>query len=211
MKKNIILILVVSLISIAVIVISIAVSAGKSGEENSSSKQESSASSDAGTTVPTETASTEEPDISYPETVQVQPVTVESSQPDRVTDDQTAGAIISLARSLIGTDFAEGGDTPAEGFDNSGFIYYVLRENGYITCPRGVSAQSEMGAFLEYNELEKGDLVFFSENGTIAEFGGIYAGDGIMIACLMPGTQVKEVNITSEYYTTNFFRGVAIN
>ena len=53
--------------------------------------------------------------------------------------------------------------------------------------------------------------MFFSEGGSFAEFGGIYSGDGIMIACLMPGTQVKEVNITTDYYRGNFFRGVAIS
>ena len=53
--------------------------------------------------------------------------------------------------------------------------------------------------------------MFFSESGTVAEFGGIYAGDGKMIACLMPGTKVKEVDITTGYYTKNFFRGVAIS
>lgn len=126
-------------------------------------------------------------------------------------ENENAEDIILLARSLIGTDFSDGGDSPQSGFDNSGFIYYVLRENGYITCPRGVSAQSNWGTQVTYSELSPGDLVFFSENGVSAEFGGIYAGDGIMIACLMPGTQVKEVNITTSYYADNFLHGVVIN
>ena len=48
-------------------------------------------------------------------------------------------------------------------------------------------------------------------SSTVAEFGGIYEGDGKMIACLMPGTKVKEVDITTGYYTKHFYRGVAIN
>ena len=86
-----------------------------------------------------------------------------------------------------------------------------LRENGYITCPRGLSAQSEMGAALTYDELRAGDLVyFFAEDKATIGFGGIYCGDGMMIACLMPGTQVKEINITSPYYTEHFCRGISI-
>ena len=206
MKNNIILILVVTIISIAVIVISIAVSVGNGGGESSSPSSESVSEVISTPTTPT----APEPESSAPETTTSQTESLPPSEPERVTDEQTAGDIIALARSLIGTEFAEGGDTSEEGFDNSGFIYYVLRENGYITCPRGVSAQSEMGAALEYDQLKPGDLVFFSESGAFAEFGGIYAGDGIMIACLMPGTQVKEVNITTSYYTAHFYRGVVI-
>ena len=206
MKNNIILILVVTIISIAVIVISIAVSVGNGGGESSSPSGESVSEVISTPTTPT----APEPESSAPETTTSQTESLPPSEPERVTDEQTAGDIIALARSLIGIEFAEGGDTPEEGFDNSGFIYYVLRENGYITCPRGVSAQSEMGAALEYDQLKPGDLVFFSESGAFAEFGGIYAGDGIMIACLMPGTQVKEVNITTSYYTAHFYRGVVI-
>ncbi len=208
MKNNIILILVVTVISIAVIIISVAVSAGKSSEESSAPSGDSKLSV---TTQNTTQQSVESSSAPEENNVHSAPATEESSEPDRVTDPQTAENIISLARSLIGTDFVDGGASPVEGFDNSGFIYFVLRENGYITCPRGVSAQAEMGAALVYSELQPGDLVFFSESGTAAEFGGIYAGNGVMIACLMPGTQVKEVNITTDYYTKNFFRGVAIS
>lgn len=208
MKNNIILILVVTVISIAVIIISIAVSAGNHGGESSAPSGDS---KPIVTTQSTSPQSVEEPSVTEQTTTVPPPETEASSEQDRVTDEQIAGNIISLARSLIGTDFVDGGDSPASGFDNSGFIYYVLRENGYITCPRGVSSQAEMGAELDFDELHIGDLVFFSESGTSAEFGGIYAGDGVMIACLMPGTKVKEVNITTDYYTRNFYRGVAIS
>ena len=212
MKNNIILILVVTVISIAVIIISIAVSAGKNGGESSAPSGESKPAVTTQNTQPQSLETTSEPDPAPDQNTQpVQPATSEVSEPERFTDEQTAGNIISLARSLIGTSFVDGGDSPMEGFDNSGFIYFVLRENGYITCPRGVSAQAEMGAALEYSSLRPGDLVFFSEGGTSAEFGGIYAGDGVMIACLMPGTQVKEVNITTDYYSRTFYRGVAIS
>lgn len=206
MKNNIILIIVVTLISIAVIIISIAVSAGKRGEESSRSDVTEQTSEVSQVTEPSV------PDTS-PEPVDIteQPTHEQSSDPGSdESSEQTIDDVISLAASLVGTDFADGGESPSTGFDNSGYIYYVLRENGYITCPRGVAGQSVMGSTLEYNELKRGDLVFFSESRTNAEFGGIYIGDGKMLACLMPGTQVKEVDITTNYYTGNFFCGVRI-
>ena len=43
-----------------------------------------------------------------------------------------------------------------------------------------------MGAALAYDELRAGDLAFFyDEEKQSVAFGGIYCGDGLMIACLM--------------------------
>lgn len=123
----------------------------------------------------------------------------------------TENKLTLTAESLIGIMFAEGGSSPDTGFDNSGFIYYVLKQNGYVNCPRGLSEQSVMGTKIEkMNELLSGDLVFFSENGTNAQFGGIYKGDGIMISCPQPGQPVKETDITVNYYVNNFFTGVRV-
>lgn len=130
-----------------------------------------------------------------------------SSSPSDLTGQQIAAS----ASALIGVPFEENGSTPS-GFDNSGFIYYVLRENGYITCPRTISEQSRMGARVEYDDLKPGDPVFFRNDGSDeVGFGGIYIGDGKMIACLMPGTEVREVNITNDYYVSNFFGGVSLS
>lgn len=205
MKNNIILILVVTVISLAVIIISVTVSLGGHSDEETSGDESSTTSM---------TTSRTEPDIE-PVVITTEPQPPQSESPVENEDSSEtvspeAEDIIALAQSLIGTEFADGGDTPASGFDNSGFIYYVLRENGYITCPRGVAAQSRMGAVKKYDELVPGDLVFFSESGASAEFGGIYAGEGVMIACLMPGTQVRKVDITTSYYTGNFYCGVGI-
>ncbi len=208
MKRNkrneVILFCVAALICGAVIAICISVSMKNNSSESGSSTGEASQTSEmtSGTTS----------SVTEPEPIQTLPAESEdTSEPETRPDDPTADMVVTSAASLIGTDFVDGGETPEQGFDNSGFIYYVLRENGYITCPRGVSKQSEMGQEISYEELRRGDLVFFSESGTVAEFGGIYAGDGKMIACLMPGTKVKEVDITTGYYTKNFFRGVAIS
>ena len=185
MKRNkrneVILFCVAALICGAVIAICISVSMKNNSSESGSSTGEASQTSEmtSGTT-----SSVTEPVITEPEPIQTLPAESEdTSEPETRPDDPTADMVVTSAASLIGTDFVDGGETPEQGFDNSGFIYYVLRENGYITCPRG----------------------------TVAEFGGIYAGDGKMIACLMPETKVKEVDITTGYYTKNFFRGVAIS
>lgn len=203
MKYNIILIIAVSLVSIAIIVISVLLSLGGSGGESSEASSQTAAVTSSAIAEP------------QPEQTTAAVTTTSESEPDPETvapeHAEVIEGIIATATSLVGTEFVDGGDDP-NGFDNSGFIYYVLRENGYLSCPRGVAAQAAMGTALEYDELKRGDLVFFFGEGTSsAGFGGIYCGDGVMIACLMPGTRVKEVDITTNYYRTNFCNGVSLS
>lgn len=126
---------------------------------------------------------------------------------------EAAKNVVAMAYSLINTPYAENGASP-DGFDNSGFIYYVMRKNGFLTCPRGTIAQSEWGAKRSYGNLCAGDLVFFSDDGRDnISFGGIYAGGGEMIACITHNgvTKVWSVDITTDYYCRNFARGIAIS
>lgn len=133
-----------------------------------------------------------------------------SSEVSGVGDD-VGTRIVDMARSLIGSPFVLNGDSPS-GFDNSGFIYYVLRRNGYITCPRTTDAQSRMGARIERSSLKPGDLVFFSMDGSgEADFGGIYIGGGKMAASLNPDTNVVEVDITTDYYINSFYGGISLS
>lgn len=203
-KNNIIIISAVTLTALAVIVIVLLTGFANSGSQTSSGSETSESVS---VTPPSSVVESDETS-GEPESVpQV------SSQPDNSSEpaDNIGQRIASSAVSLIGTPFLENGASP-DGFDNSGFVYYVLRENGYITCPRTTDAQSKMGAVIGRDELKTGDLVFFGNDGSgLADIGGIYIGDGKMICCQMPGTVVKEVDITTDYYVENFYGGVSVS
>lgn len=204
MKYNVILIIAVSIVSIAIIIISVLLSVGGNGGESSDVSSQTSA---------VTSSTTAEPKPEQTTSIVTTTTTQSEPEPETVAPEhaEVIEGIIATANSLIGTEFVDGGSDP-NGFDNSGFIYYVLRENGYLSCPRGVAAQASMGTTLEYDELKRGDLVFFyGEGSTTAGFGGIYCGDGIMIACLMPGTRVKEIDITTNYYRSNFCNGVSLS
>ncbi|MCL2077348.1 MAG: C40 family peptidase [Oscillospiraceae bacterium] len=152
-----------------------------------------------------------EPNPAY----QTEPITDITTEPP--TDGETSvmpaeeNQIANTAKSLLGIPFTDGGSSPSEGFDNSGFIYYVLRQNGYVNSPRGLQEQSVMGNKVDsISELRSGDLVFFAENSDKPQFGGIYIGDGVMISCRMPGEDVREFDISSGYYKENFLTGVRV-
>lgn len=211
-KNNILIILIVLLASLTVIALVLITGFSKSGNDPSGStvsfpnaasegssdtlEQNGGDSSDTEST-PAESSGTESADS--------------SSDSLSSSTDNIGQKIASSASSLIGVPFAENGSSPS-GFDNSGFIYYVLRENGYIACPRTTDAQSSMGTRVGRDSLNPGDLVFFgTDNGETADYGGIYIGNGKMIACLMPGTEVKEVDIMTDYYVSHFFGGVSLS
>jgi len=72
-----------------------------------------------------------------------------------------------------------GGDTP-QGFDCSGFTQYVFRLNG-INLPRTADLQCELGASVSYNNLQPGDMVFFTTYAPGPLHNGIYIGNGLFI------------------------------
>lgn len=199
-KNNIIIICAVTLTALAVIAVVLF-----TGFANSGRGTESSESSGIVSAVWDESSVIEN---SEPESKPYSEPRQESSE---ASADDVGQRIASSAVSLIGIPFVENGASP-DGFDNSGFIYYVLRENGFITCPRTTDAQSKMGAVIGMDELKAGDLVFFGNDGSgQADIGGIYIGEGKMVACQMPGTNVREVDITTDYYVENFYGGVSMS
>lgn len=122
--------------------------------------------------------------------------------------------IVSTAEALVGVDYVSGMATPEQGFDNSGLIYYVLRENGFINCPRGTAAQKEMGTTVQLSEIEPGDILFFtdkdSETGEMIDFAGIYTGNGQLIYSPYPGEKVKFADLNSSYWQNCFSRAVRV-
>lgn len=118
--------------------------------------------------------------------------------------------IAALAESLIGIPYVFGGDD-LNGFDNSGFIYYVLRENGYISCPRLIFEQVEWAQEIGFSEIRSGDILYFSsEPGGMAEYGGIYVGGGYMIYSPSPGKNVMKTDISGEYWRNRFVTALSL-
>ena len=149
--------------------------------------------------------------VSAPESSDVTESGNESSD-TTVTDLRSQ--IVATAEALVGIDYVSGMASPEQGFDNSGLIYYVLRENGFINCPRGTAAQKEMGTSIGLDEIREGDLLFFadkdSETGEAIEFGGIYIGNGKLIYSPYPGEKVKFADINSTYWQNSFSIAISI-
>lgn len=130
-----------------------------------------------------------------------------SDSGEPVAPSEKGDGIAKAAYDMLGKPFTEGGYQAETGFDNSGLIYYALTSNG-IDCPRGLTAQKEMGTEIALEKLEKGDIVFIKDGDSF--FGGIYTGDDTIVFSPYPGQKVRTASMKSVYYIDNFLKAVRV-
>ena len=89
--------------------------------------------------------------------------------------------IVEYAKQYLGYNYVYGG-AGSSSFDCSGFTMYVYKNFGY-SLSHSARAQSKMGTYVEKENLQPGDLVFFLDYETMDDIGhcGIYIGDGNFI------------------------------
>lgn len=116
-----------------------------------------------------------------------------------------AEELVDFANDLLGTPYIYGGTTP-EGFDCSGYIYYVFSAFNY-EMERSSSTQSTQGTEIAVDSVVPGDLLFFTgTDPEIREVGHV----GIVISA--PDQPVSFIHSSSNggvkiselegYYTT---------
>ncbi len=117
--------------------------------------------------------------------------------------------LILTATAYLGTEYVWAANGP-DAFDCSGFTKYVYKEIG-ITLPRYSGNQAKVGTKVSFNELQKGDLVFFDTEKKFkhkVNHVGIYIGDGKFIHA---SSAKKKVIITSfnrkQFYKRRFLWG----
>lgn len=106
------------------------------------------------------------------------------------------------ALRFVGTPYVWGGTTP-DGFDCSGFTQYVYAQHG-VDVPRNSYDQYDMGKQVQQQELEPGDLVFFTTYAPGPSHLGIYVGEGKFVHALNNHTGVITSMLDNEYYRNRF-------
>ncbi|SIQ31010.1 C40 family peptidase [Aquipseudomonas alcaligenes] len=102
-----------------------------------------------------------------------------------LTDDKPyelpslADNILSHGLSLVGTRYRMGGTSVLSGFDCSGFVGFLFKEEAGMKLPRSTRELINLDApLVSRNELEPGDLIFFNNRGRgRVSHAGIYLGD----------------------------------
>jgi cell wall-associated NlpC family hydrolase len=84
-----------------------------------------------------------------------------SSRPAPAAPTPIVEDVVSAALEFQGVPYRLGGDTPATGFDCSGFIRYVFGAH-QIDVPRTVSEQYVASDHIDLSDIQPGDLLFFA-------------------------------------------------
>lgn len=106
------------------------------------------------------------------------------------------------AVEMVGTPYRYGGFTPA-GFDCSGLVHYSFGRAG-VRLPRDTPGLRRVGDRLGWDELTRGDLVFFDQEGKKASHVGIYLGEGRFVHAPSTGGRVRIDRIDSPYWRKHF-------
>ncbi len=115
----------------------------------------------------------------------------------------TASAVVGLAMKYDGYRYTWGGNTPASGFDCSGFVQWVYSRVG-ISLPRTSYAQWNVGTHISEAQLQPGDLVFFTTDGVFANHVGIYLGNGEFISAATPSQGVVVQSLNSPFFRQSY-------
>ena len=101
---------------------------------------------------------------------------------------------VQYALTLQGAPYRYGKESPREGFDCSGFVRHVYRQQG-INLPRSAKDMAAKLPPVPKSAVHSGDLVFFNINGKPYSHVGIYVNNDHFIHA--PSAQTGHVLVSS--------------
>jgi cell wall-associated NlpC family hydrolase len=122
--------------------------------------------------------------------------------PLRLAAAPVAPASDDIARAAYdfrGVHYRLGGESPADGFDCSGFVRYVFGL-AHVALPRTVSEQFSAGSPVRVTDIQEGDLVFFTTTAAGASHVGIALADGAFIHAPGNGGAVRVERLDTPYW-----------
>ncbi len=148
------------------------------------------------TTQPIKTAQTKkvEKPKSNPKPVQV------AAAPKQQVSRSNSSTLVNNALSLQGVPYVFGG-TSKSGFDCSGYTQYVYKGSD-ISLPRTSFEQFNVGSSITKEQLQTGDLVFFTTYQKGPSHVGIYIGGGNFVHASNSG--VRTTSLNDSYYAGRY-------
>jgi cell wall-associated NlpC family hydrolase len=125
----------------------------------------------------------------------------------RTVSTRVARRAVDTGDQFVGVPYVWGGSTP-RGFDCSGFVQYVYRENG-VELPRTSRQMAHAGLKLpvDVSSLREGDLMLFSGKDGEIDHVALYAGGNAILHSSSSGHGVKYDDLGTKrgaYFVSHF-------
>ena len=119
-----------------------------------------------------------------------------------------ATAALAFAKSMMGTPYKWGGETPQEGFDCSGLVQWAYAKAG-VSLPRVTDQQfvAPGGVPVKRRDLLPGDLVFFRDSTGYVHHVGISLGGDRFVGAPHTGAKVRIDSLDTPYWAKEFAGG----
>jgi peptidoglycan DL-endopeptidase CwlO len=118
-------------------------------------------------------------------------------------------ALVGTALDLRGVPYRNGGGD-RNGFDCSGFTQYVFGQHG-LTLPRAVRDQFKIGSTVRPDDLEPGDLLFFSTTESGASHVAIAVGTDQFVHAPSSTGAVRVERLSSNYWSQRYLGARRLN
>lgn len=127
----------------------------------------------------------------------------------QITTSEMAERLTEYAKTLLGKKYIWGDEGP-DTFDCSGLTWYIYKNIAKVYLPRSSREQGLYGTYINKQNLQPGDLVFFDTVGVkdnIISHAGIYIGNNQFIHSSSSQGKVVISQLDSNYYSNAFING----
>jgi len=111
--------------------------------------------------------------------------------------------IANFAMEFVGYPYVYGAESPSQGFDCSGLVYYCFGEFGIKLKRTADDQMNHNGTAVSRSNLQVGDLVFFGYGG-YADHVGIYIGNNNFVHAANPSSGVRVSSMDETYYLNKY-------
>ncbi len=97
------------------------------------------------------------------------------------SNEELRKAIVENAMQYLGNKYVHGGNSLETGTDCSGFTMLLFAEYGYSISRTPAGQLENAGRSIDYSEIQPGDIICYTSNGSTCTHVALYIGDGQII------------------------------
>jgi peptidoglycan DL-endopeptidase LytE len=139
-----------------------------------------------------------------PQAAPQKPIPVQIANQNENSEDQSLRyRVVEAGFQFLGVRYHRSGESVKSGFDCSGLVKTLFSKFN-IELPRTSREQFQQGEKIDRDQLEVGDLVFFSSKGNNPTHVGVYVGDNKFIHAALKAKQVIVSDLSKIWYSMRY-------